>query len=74
MNAGGAAKLAEPSDAPGVRTPTDQRLRQELAAVQPATATLPAAFAVDRARLQELMDRFLRGEIDKAEYERLRAG
>ena len=42
--------------------------------MQPATATLPAAFAVDRARLQELMDRFLRGEIDKAEYERLRAG
>jgi len=28
----------------------------------------------DRATLQQLMDRFLRGEISKEEYDRLRAG
>ena len=32
------------------------------------------AAADDRARLQGLMDRFLRGEITKDEYDRLRAG
>ncbi len=70
------ARAAENSDTPGVRTPTDQRLHQARAASpMPATAQASAG-PVDRScrRLRDLMDRFLRGEISKAEYDRLRAG
>lgn len=63
---------------PGVRTPTDQRLHRPDAGAQPAMqgASTQAAvpIGVDRATLKDLMDRFLRGEISKEEYDRLRAG
>jgi len=73
-----AARAAEETvDAPGVRTPTDQRLHQTSPVATPAVA--PAAVQAsategDRERLRDLMDRFLRGDISKAEYDRLRAG
>ncbi|MEQ8394520.1 hypothetical protein [Thalassobaculum sp.] len=64
------AEASQPADVPGVRTPTDQRLHPAPSATQMSAA--PAG--VDRAQLQTLMDRFLRGEITKAEYDQLRAG
>jgi hypothetical protein len=64
------AEASQPTDVPGVRTPTDQRLHPAPTATQ--MSAVPAG--VDRAQLQTLMDRFLRGEITKAEYDRLRAG
>lgn len=68
-------RMSEENKVTGVTTPTDPRLRQ---ASQPtATAVRQASAAepgLDRSRLRDLMDRFLRGEISKAEYERLRAG
>ncbi|MEQ8814040.1 MAG: hypothetical protein RLO51_02275 [Thalassobaculum sp.] len=64
-----------PVDAPGVRTPTDQRLHQTSGVASPTVVQASAgSTGVGRDRLQDLMDRFLRGEISKAEYERLRAG
>jgi len=82
-----ASRMSDGGDAPGIRTPTDQRLHQAsvqkppapepgvpLAAAQ-SLATEPVAEpAIDRARLRDLMNRFLRGELTEAEYHRLRAG
>ena len=67
-----AASRTDQSDVPGVKTPTDQRLHQ-VSQTGTAVAAEPPS-AGDRARLQGLMDRFLRGEITKDEYDRLRAG
>lgn len=69
------AKVEEQADAPGVRTPTDQRLHQAGTGATPMVTRASARSAVvDRDRLRDLMDRFLSGELSKAEYERLRAG
>lgn len=59
-------QAAAPWPAPGPVT-------MDAAAMQ-ASAPAEPARRLDRAGLQELMDRFLRGEISKDEYERLRAG
>ena len=81
-----AARTTDGTAAPGVRTPTDQRLHQTgapptapepgvpLVAAETRAAEPVSEPAVDRARLRDLMDRFLRGEITENEYRRLRAG
>lgn len=72
IKAAEAAESDARDNAPGVKTPTDQRLHQA-PAVGAAVAAEPVS-ADEAARHQDLMDRFLRGEITKDEYERLRAG
>jgi len=68
-------RKAEENKVMGVTTPTDPRLRQANQSAPSAVREASAAeTGVDRGRLHDLMDRFLRGEISKAEYERLRAG
>lgn len=68
-------RAAEENKVTGVTTPTDPRLRQANQPAPPAVREASAAgTGIDRGRLRDLMDRFLRGEISKAEYERLRAG
>lgn len=66
---------ADQPEVPNVHTPTDQRLHQAAPVAAPAAVQASAtAPGVGSDRLRDLMDRFLRGEISKAEYERLRAG
>lgn len=72
VKAAEAAEAEGRDDAPGMKTPTDQRLRE--ASRTGAAGAVEPPSADDRARLQGLMDRFLRGEITKDEYDRLRAG
>ena len=70
-----AREAAQPVDVQGVRTPTDQRLHQASAVASPSSIQASTvSTGVGGDRLRDLMDRFLRGEISKAEYERLRAG
>lgn len=69
-----AAAAEKDNDLTGVRTPTDQRLEANRMAAAPVAEPAMGSGGVDNARLHELMDRFLRGEITKDEYERLRAG
>lgn len=66
-------RMAEEAGEPGMPAPTGAQVAGP--GVQPAVmqASAPSA-PVNRDRLRDLMDRFLRGEISKAEYERLRAG
>ncbi len=66
-------KADEGAGVAGVKTPTDQRLHQASAVASPGAVQAAAAPGVDRDRLRDLMERFLNGQISKAEYERLRA-